>query len=94
LKEKSKNSTGNLSTIILTENDLEQQVDKFAEAIQSAFNRTFQTTNTEKKNRTKKSASWWTESLTIMRKRVNAHKEYTRELETMKNTGKGENKHT
>ena len=63
-----------LSTIILTENDLEQQVDKFAEAIQSACNRTFQTTNTGKKNRTKKSVPWWTESLTIMRKRVNAHR--------------------
>jgi hypothetical protein len=43
-----------LSTIILTD-DMEQQVDKFVEAIQLACNRTFQTTNTGKMNRTKKS---------------------------------------
>jgi hypothetical protein len=63
-----------VSTIILTENELEQQVEKFAEATQSACNRTFPTTNTGKKNRTKKSVPWWMESLTIMRKRVNAHR--------------------
>jgi hypothetical protein len=63
-----------LSNIILTENDLEQQVHKFAEAKQLACNRKYQTTNTEKKNGTKKSVPCWTESLTIMSKRVNAHR--------------------
>ena len=61
-----------LSTIITTENVLEQHVDMFAEAKQSECRRTFQNTNTGKKNSKKKSVPWWTESLTIMRKRVNA----------------------
>ena len=55
-----------LSTIITTENDLEQHVDILAEAIQSACKRTFQNTNTGKKNSKKKSVPWWMESLTIM----------------------------
>jgi hypothetical protein len=60
-----------LSTTITTENDLELFVDTFAEALQSACRRTFKTTTTEK-NSNKKSVPWWTNSLTIMRKRVNA----------------------
>jgi hypothetical protein len=47
-----------LSTIITTENDLEQHVDIFAEAIQSTCKRTFQNTNTGKKNSRKKSVPW------------------------------------
>jgi hypothetical protein len=61
-----------LSTIITTGTDLEQQVDIFAKALQSACRRTFQNTNTGNKNRKKKSVPWWTDSLTLMRKRVNA----------------------
>jgi hypothetical protein len=79
-----------LYTIILADNDMEHNVDKFVEAIQLACNRLFSTTNTGK-NRTKNSVLWWTESLTIMRKRVNAHRRlYQR---TVTKTGKGENKH-
>jgi len=61
-----------LSTITTTENDLEQHVDIFAEAIQSACKRTFQNTHKGKKNSKKKSVPWWMESLTTKRKRVNA----------------------
>ena len=59
---------------ITTENDLEQNVDLFAEALQSARRRTFQNTNRGKKKNNKKSVPWWTDRLTVMRKRVNAHR--------------------
>jgi len=42
-----------LSTMITTENDLEQQVNLFFEAVQSACWRTFQNTITRKKNNKK-----------------------------------------
>jgi hypothetical protein len=49
---------------ITTENDLEQNVDLFSEALQSACRRTFQNTNIGKKNNNKKSLPWWTDRLT------------------------------
>jgi hypothetical protein len=57
-----------LSTTITTENDLEQQVNLFSEAVQSACWRTFQNTTTRKKKKNKKSVPWWTDRLTLMRK--------------------------
>jgi hypothetical protein len=64
-----------LSTIITTtESDLELHTDLLAEALQSASRRTFQNTNTGKKSSKKKSVPWWTDSLTLMQKRVNAHR--------------------
>jgi len=60
-----------LCTMIKTENDLEQQVDLFSEAVQSACWRTFQNTTTRKKNN-KKSVPWWLGSFILMWKRVNA----------------------
>jgi hypothetical protein len=62
-----------LSTKI-TEEDLEQNIDLFAEAIQSACRRTFQNTTTREKTSKKKSVPWWTDNLTLMRKKVNACK--------------------
>ena len=53
---------------ITTENDLELNVDLFAEALQSACRRTFQKTNIGMKNSKKKSVPWWTDRLTVMQK--------------------------
>ena len=61
-----------LSTKITTEEDLEQNIDLFAEAVQPACKRTFQNTTTREKTSKKKSVSWWTDNLTLMRKKVNA----------------------
>ena len=47
-------------------------VDKFTETLQSARKKTFKTISTENKTKKKKSVPWWTNSLTIMRKRINS----------------------
>jgi hypothetical protein len=61
-----------LSTRITTEIDLQRQVELFIEAVQSSCWRTFQITATRKKKKNNKSVPWWTDSLNIRRKRVNA----------------------
>ena len=61
-----------LSTKITTEEDLEQNIDLFAEAVQSVCRRTFQNTTIWEKTSKKKSVPWWTDNLTLMRKTVNA----------------------
>jgi hypothetical protein len=58
-----------ISTIITTEGDLEQNVEVFTEAVQSACRRTLQNTTTPKIS--KKSVPWWTDNLTLLRKLVN-----------------------
>ena len=60
-----------IATIITLEEDLEQNVELFTEAVQSACRRTFQNSTTQK-NSKKKSVPWWTDNLTLLRKRVNA----------------------
>jgi hypothetical protein len=61
----------NLSTVTSKEKDLYMCVDKFTEALQSACKKSFKTI---RKNKTKKikSVPWWTDSLTIVWKRINA----------------------
>ena len=61
-----------LSTKITTEEDLEQNIDLFAETVQSACRRTFQNTTTWEKTSKKKSVPWRTDNLTLMWKKVNA----------------------
>jgi hypothetical protein len=61
----------NLSTTVANENDLEMLVDSFTEAMQTACREAFKI-NTKNKTKEKKSVPWWTDSLTIMRKRINA----------------------
>jgi hypothetical protein len=60
-----------LATKTTTENDLEQPVDNFSEALQTSCWRSVPTTTTRKENNFKKSVPWWTDSLNIMQKRVN-----------------------
>ena len=62
----------NLVTTSAKENDLERLVDSFTEAMQTACREAFKTINTQNKTKQKKSALWWKDSLTIMRKRINA----------------------
>jgi len=56
-----------------TDNNLEQQIELISEAIKSACYGTFRNTTTRKK-KSKKTVPWWTDNLTIMRKRVNAYR--------------------
>jgi len=62
----------NLSTTAAKENDVESLLDSFTEAMQTACREAFKIINTQNKTKQKKSVPWWTDSLTIMRKRINA----------------------
>jgi len=62
----------NLSTRVAKENDLERLVDSFTGAIQTACRAGFKIINTQSKTKQKKSVPWRADSLTIMRKRINA----------------------
>ena len=62
----------NLATTAAKENDLERLVDSFTEAMQTACRETFKTISTQNKTKQRKSVPWWKDSLTIMRKRINA----------------------
>jgi hypothetical protein len=55
-----------ISSKITTEEDLEKNVESFAEAVQSACRRSFQNTYTRKKVSNKKTFPWWTDNLTLM----------------------------
>ena len=61
----------NLSKIVSKENALDMFVDTFTEALQSTCRKTFKTISTENKIKKKKSVPWWTDNLTMMRKRIN-----------------------
>jgi ribonuclease HI len=62
----------NLSAAVTAqENNLERTVEALTDAMQSASRKTFKIINTQKKIK-KKSVPWWTDSLTTMRKRLNA----------------------
>jgi hypothetical protein len=63
-----------LSTRIITEYNLEQQIELISEAIQSACYGTFRYTTNRKKKNNKKTVPWWTDKLTTLRKRVNAYR--------------------
>jgi len=62
----------NLSTTAAKENDLGSLVDSFTEAMQTACREAFKIINTQNKTKQKKSVHWWTDSLTIMQKRINS----------------------
>jgi hypothetical protein len=53
------------------ENDTETAVDQFQEALKLACNETFKKRKATKKEKYK-SVPWWTQELTLKRKRVNA----------------------
>ena len=57
--------------------NIEERVEEFHEALDKACKSSFQQirpTNTNKKTVQQKSVPWWTQNLTILRKKVNAHR--------------------
>jgi hypothetical protein len=61
-----------LSTRMMTENEVEHLVNTFSEAVQTSCWNSFPIAATRKNNNFKKSVPWWTDSINIIRKRVNA----------------------
>jgi len=81
----------NLTTTVAKGNDLERSVDSFTEAIQTACRAAFKIINTQCKTKQKKSVPWWTDSLTIMWKRINGLRrlhQKTRNSERLKESRK------
>jgi hypothetical protein len=52
--------------------DIERTIEKLHEILKTACNKSFRTQRAVKKATVNKSVPWWTEELTIMRKRTNA----------------------
>ena len=61
-----------VSSRIADTDDMEDIVNKFSEALKAAYNKSFRTGRAFTKTRKHKTLTWWTEDLTIARKRVNA----------------------
>ena len=62
----------NLAALTSETPDLDWLIATFTEAIQSACGKTFKILNSDRKSIKNKSVPWWTDCLTIARKRVNA----------------------
>jgi len=62
----------NLATYVKEKCDIESAVEKLHEAIRLTCNKSFKIRGTTNKMTAQKSVSWWTEDLTIKRKRLNA----------------------
>jgi hypothetical protein len=54
------------------ETDIEELIEEFHDIMRVACSKSFRTQRASKKTMSNKSVPWWTEELTIMRKRVNA----------------------
>jgi len=65
-----------LATYVKTTRDVEDAVDTLQEAIMAACNKSFKTAETTQKWTKQKSVAWWTQELTIKRKRLNAMRRY------------------
>ena len=61
-----------LCTRVSDRTDIEELIEEFQDVMKSACNESFRTRRTSKKAMSNKSDRWWTEELTIVRKRVNA----------------------
>jgi type II secretory pathway component PulJ len=61
-----------LASQVKESKDLESAVDLFQEALISSWNKTFKTRWATKKTTKYKSVPWWTEEITLKRKRINA----------------------
>ena len=68
---------------------IEKHIDEFSEALMIACNKSFKTKRASKKATTHKPVPWWTEELTILRKRTNTTEEIRDERGTTKNRGRG-----
>jgi hypothetical protein len=61
-----------LCTRVTKNIDIEKSVEEFHEVMVSACRESFKTRQASKKANSHKTVSWWTEELTVMRKRMNA----------------------
>jgi hypothetical protein len=61
-----------LSSRIANIEDVEDAVNKFSDAVTKACNNSFKISRATTKPKDKRTVPWWTEVLTISRKRVNA----------------------
>ena len=61
-----------ISSRIATTEDMEDIVNRFSDALPTACNKSFKTGKAFMKTNKHKTVPWWTEDLTIARKRVNA----------------------
>ena len=61
-----------LSRLVYDETNIETLVRDYEEAITAACKKSFRISNSTRKQRPMKSVPWWTEELTILRKRTNA----------------------
>ena len=59
-------------TRVFEENDIEKLIEEFREFFKLACSKSFRTHRASKRATSNKSVHWWTEELTIMRKRLNA----------------------
>jgi hypothetical protein len=71
-QEDSANLDRVLASQVKESNDIESAVDLFQEALMSSCNKSFKTRWATKKTTKYKSVPWWTEELTLTRKRINA----------------------
>jgi hypothetical protein len=68
-----------LTSLLTEETDIKKRIDKFSEALKLACNKSFQTYRAIKKVTAHKTVPWWTEELTVLRKRTNTqHRLYQR----------------
>jgi hypothetical protein len=63
-----------LSSLITVEINIEKRIDEFSEALKLACNKSFPTHGATKKVTAHKTVPWWTEDLTVLRKRTNAQR--------------------
>jgi len=63
-----------LSSIITEEKDIEKQIDEFSDAIKVPCNKSFPRKGVTQKATVHKSVPWWTQQLTVLRKRTNAQR--------------------
>ena len=62
--------------------DIEKLIEEFQEVLKAACDKSFRQQRTTEKTITNKSVPWWTDELTVMRKRINAlRRKYQRKKE-------------
>jgi hypothetical protein len=71
-QEDSANLDRNLASQIKESNNIESAIDLVQEALISSCNNSFKICRATKKTTKHKSVPWWTDELTLMRKRINA----------------------
>jgi hypothetical protein len=71
-QEESENLDKVLASQVKEPDDIESAVDLFQEVLMSSCNKSFKTRWATKKTTKYKSVPWWTEELTLMKKRINA----------------------